>query len=190
MKLIVGLGNPEARYADTRHNAGWRVVEELAARAGAGPWKAKFDAALAEGLWRGEKVVLARPLTFMNNSGLAARSLADFWKLSLDDLLVVLDDMAIDVGWIRLRREGSAGGHNGLASVIAHLGDDRFARLRVGIGPAPPAEQHVDFVLSTFTKAEQPLIEEAIRRAADAAECWMTEGPDVAMTRFNRGKDD
>ena len=190
MKLIAGLGNPGPRYADTRHNVGWRVAEELAARAGAGPWKGKFDAALAEVAWHGEKVVIARPLTFMNNSGLAVRQLLDCWKLSLVDLLVVLDDMAIDAGRIRLRPDGSAGGHNGLASVIVHLGHDRFARLRVGIGPAPPVDQHVEFVLSTFSKEEQPLVEQAIRRAADAAECWVTEGLEAAMNRFNRGKDD
>jgi PTH1 family peptidyl-tRNA hydrolase len=190
MKLIVGLGNPGPRYADTRHNVGWRVVEELAARAGAGPWREKFDAAVIETLWHGQKVVLVRPLTFMNNSGLAVRQLMDFWKASIEDLLVILDDMALDVGRIRLRREGSDGGHNGLASVIVHVGDQRVARLRVGIGPAPPLDQHVDFVLSTFTKEERPVIEKAIRRAADAAECWTTEGPETAMNRYNPSTED
>jgi PTH1 family peptidyl-tRNA hydrolase len=190
MKLIVGLGNPGPRYADTRHNVGWRVAEELAGRLQAGPWKEKFSAAVTEAIFGGQKVAIARPLTFMNLSGAAVRQLTDFWKLTLEDLLVVLDDMAIESGRIRLRPDGSDGGHNGLASVIAHLGDERFARLRVGIGPAPPADQHVDFVLSTFTSEEQPIIEEAIRRAADAAQCWITEGPQAAMNRFNRGKEE
>jgi PTH1 family peptidyl-tRNA hydrolase len=190
MKLIVGLGNPGPRYADTRHNVGWRVAEELSARAGAGPWREKFDAAVTETLWHGQKVVLARPLTFMNNSGLAVRQLMDFFKAPLEDLLAVLDDMALDVGRIRLRREGSDGGHNGLASVIVHVGDQRFARLRVGIGPAPPPAEHVDFVLSPFTNEEQPIIEKAIGRAADAAECWITQGPEAAMNQYNPGTED
>ena len=187
MKLIVGLGNPGPRYADTRHNVGWRVAEELAARTAAGPWKEKLEAAVSEGVWHGRKLVLARPLTFMNESGRAVRRLADFWKLEPEDLLVVLDDLAIDLGRIRLRTEGSDGGHNGLASVIAHLGYGQFARLRVGIGPAPPPEQHVDFVLAPFAKVERPEIARAIGRAADAAECWMRDGPQEAMNRFNRG---
>ncbi|MBE3070788.1 MAG: aminoacyl-tRNA hydrolase, partial [Planctomycetes bacterium] len=146
MRLIVGLGNPGPRYADTRHNMGWCVAEALAARAAAGPWKEKFDAAVSEGPWHGTKVVLARPLTFMNHSGLAVRQMLEFWRLEAADLLVIVDDMAIDLGRIRLRTDGSDGGHNGLASVIAHLGHDRFARLKVGIGPAPPPAEHVEFV--------------------------------------------
>lgn len=187
MRLIVGLGNPGPRYADTRHNMGWRVAEALAARAATGPWKEKFDAAVSEGPWHGTKVVLARPLTFMNHSGLAVRQMLEFWRLEASDLLVIVDDMAIDLGRIRLRTEGSDGGHNGLASVIAHLGHDRFARLRVGIGPPPPPEEHVEFVLAPFAKGERPAVAEAVERAADAAECWMTQGPEEAMNRFNRG---
>lgn len=187
MKLIVGLGNPGPRYADTRHNVGWRAAEQVATQAGAGPWKERFEAAVAETRWHGEKIILARPLTFMNDSGRSVRRLINFWKLEARDLLVVLDCLAIEVGRIRLRVDGSDGGHNGLASVIAHLGHEDFARLRVGIGPPPPVEEHADFVLSPFAQDEQPVIEEAITRAAQAAECWITEGPEEAMNRFNRG---
>jgi PTH1 family peptidyl-tRNA hydrolase len=190
MKLIVGLGNPGERYADTRHNAGWRVAEILASRAGAGAWREKFDAALAEARCGGEKVVLARPLTFMNLSGRAVRQLMDFWQMDPGDLLVVSDDLALDVGRIRLRAAGAAGGHNGLQSIIAHMGHDGFARLRVGIGPAPPVEEHADFVLSAFAAHERPIVAEAMERAAAAAECWITRGLAEAMNRFNRPKDE
>jgi PTH1 family peptidyl-tRNA hydrolase len=186
MKLIVGLGNPGPRYSGTRHNVGWRVVEDLAAALGAGSWREKFDAFVAEAPCGGQKVALARPLTFMNLSGLAVRQAMDFWKLDLADLLVVLDDMALEAGRIRLRTEGSAGGHNGLASVIAHVGTDGFSRLRVGIGPAPRVDEHVDFVLSAFTKSERPAVDDAIDRAVAAARCWVTDGPEAAMNRFNR----
>jgi len=187
MRLIVGLGNPGRRYAATRHNVGWRVVRELARRAGADVWKDKFEAAVAEVRRHGHKIVLVRPTTFMNESGRSVRQLMDFWKADAGELLVVLDDMAIEVGRIRLRREGSDGGHKGLKSVIAHVGHERFARLRVGIGPAPPPDEQVDFVLSPFLHEEQAAIEEAIARAADSAECWIVHGLDEAMNRFNRG---
>jgi len=190
MKLIVGLGNPGSRYAATRHNMGWRVAQVLAARAGADSWREKLEAAVAEALWHDQKVVLARPLTFMNLSGLAVRQLVDFWKVETKDLLVVSDDLALEAGRIRLRPGGSDGGHNGLESVIAHLGTETFGRLRVGIGPAPATEEHAEFVLSEFTAAERPIVAEAIERAADAAECWITHGLQEAMNRFNRPKDE
>ncbi|HUS44478.1 MAG TPA: aminoacyl-tRNA hydrolase [Phycisphaerae bacterium] len=194
MKLIVGLGNPEVRYAETRHNIGWRIADELADRVGAGPWKQKFDAEVADpdksGLDR-RKVVLARPLTYMNRSGVAVRQLVDFWKVENEDLLVLVDDLNLELGRIRIRGSGSDGGHNGLASVIEHLGHEAFSRLRVGVGPAPAAEQpamagkHAEFVLSPFTQEERPAVAEAVARAADAVECWITEGLEAAMNRFN-----
>jgi PTH1 family peptidyl-tRNA hydrolase len=189
MKLIVGLGNPGPRYAATRHNAGWRVLEALAARAGTSAWREKFETLLAEARRGSEKVVLARPLTFMNLSGQAVRELVDFWKVEQPDLLVVVDDFALDLGRIRLRPEGSAGGHNGLLSIVAHLGHEQFARLRVGIGPMPKGVDQAAFVLSEFTASERPLIEEAVGHAADAAECWINNGLQEAMNRFNRPKD-
>jgi len=189
VKLIVGLGNPGREYADTRHNVGWRVAEMLAGRAGLGTWREKFEALLAEGRLAGDKVVLARPVTYMNESGRSVRQMMDFWKLGPEHLLVLLDDMALDVGRTRLRAEGSAGGHKGLDSIIRHLGHERFARLRVGIGPAPPVEQHTDFVLSRFVGEERPRIADAVGRAADAAETWIREGAEAAMNRFNQAVD-
>jgi PTH1 family peptidyl-tRNA hydrolase len=190
MKLIVGLGNPEPRYATTRHNAGWRVAEALAARAAASAWREKFAALLAEARWGTERVVLARPLTYMNLSGQAVRELVDFWKVEQEDLLVVVDDFALDLGRIRLRAEGSAGGHNGLESIIAHLGREQFARIRVGLGPMPKGVDQAAYVLSEFPASERPVLEEVIDRAADAAECWILMGLQEAMSRFNRPKDD
>ena len=190
MKLIVGLGNPEPRYATTRHNAGWRVAEALAARAAASAWREKFAALLAEARWGTERVVLARPLTYMNLSGQAVRELVDFWKVEQEDLLVVVDDFALDLGRIRIRAEGSAGGHNGLESIVAHLGREQFARIRVGIGPVPKGVDQAAYVLSEFPASERRTIEESIDRAADAAECWILMGLQEAMSRFNRPKDD
>lgn len=186
MKLIVGLGNPGRRYSDTRHNMGWRVAEELARRAGLDAWKEKFDAMVAEYRAGDEPVALARPLVYMNRSGRSVRQAMDFWKLDPRDLLVVADDLNLLLGCLRLRTQGSAGGHNGLASIVACLGHESFPRLRVGIGPAPAQEFHQDFVLSPLGAEEQALGREMIARAADAAECWIAEGIDEAMNRFNR----
>jgi len=187
MKLIVGLGNPGKRYAGTRHNVGWMVAERFAARARLAAWRKKFEAHLAEGRLGSEKIVVARPVTFMNESGRAVRPMLDFWKLSAaDDLLVVVDDMALDVGRIRLRGGGSDGGHNGLASMTQHVGGGDYARLRVGIGPAPSKEEHVAFVLSPFAKAEREALDAAVDRAAEAAETWVARGLEAAMNRFNR----
>jgi len=183
---MVGLGNPGWEYADTRHNVGWRVAEVLAGRAGLQAWREKFEALLAEGRLAGRKIVLARPVTYMNESGRAVRPMMDFWKLAPGHLLVVVDDLALDLGRIRLRPAGSAGGHQGLESIVRHLGHERFARLRVGIGPAPPAEQHADFVLSRFASEERPKVADAVDRAADAAETWIRRGPEAAMNRFNQ----
>jgi PTH1 family peptidyl-tRNA hydrolase len=185
MKLIVGLGNPGPKYAGTRHNVGWRVAEALAQRAGLTAWREKFEAHLAEGRLAGTKVVLARPVTYMNESGRSVRPMVDFWKLGPADLLVVLDDMALDVGRIRLRASGSAGSHNGLESIIRHLGHERFARLRVGIGAPPSPEAGADYVLSRFAEDERPAIADAVARAAAAAETWIRSGPEAAMNQFN-----
>lgn len=186
MKLIVGLGNPGAKYANTRHNVGWRIAEELARRVGAVAWREKFNGRVAEARVAGERLGVLEPLGFMNCSGVSVRQAMDFWKVEPADLLVVLDDMNLEVGRLRLRPNGSDGGHNGLASVIEHLGHDAFARLRAGTGPAPPIEQHVDFVLSPFAAEERSAVDRMVAQAADAAECWLREGLEEAMNRFNR----
>lgn len=186
MRLIAGLGNPGRRYADTRHNLGWRVAEELARRWGAETWRRKLGAFVAEARTADTRVALLRPRRYMNRSGSSVRKAMDFWKLGAQGLLVIVDDLDLDLGRLRLRPGGSAGGHNGLASIVEHLGHEEFPRLRLGIGPAPEPEEQVSFVLSPFAAEERPEVERMVGRAADAAECWVAHGVDEAMNRYNR----
>ncbi len=187
MKLIVGLGNPGPEYAETRHNAGWRVAARLAERAGVGRWREKFSAFCAETRVEEEKVVLMRPVTYMNRSGRSVRSALDFWKMEIENLLVIVDDMHLDLGRLRIRPDGSAGGHNGLASVAEAVGREDYPRLRLGIGPAPAPEEHVSFVLGPFRPEERGEADAMIERAADAAQCWIRDGLEEAMNRYNQG---
>ncbi|HOA72710.1 MAG TPA: aminoacyl-tRNA hydrolase, partial [Phycisphaerae bacterium] len=185
MKLVVGLGNPGSKYEKTRHNVGFLVVEELARRWGYGKARRQFSGLLADGCIRQERVLLLEPQTYMNLSGTSVREATSFLKIATADLLVILDDLALPVGRLRIRQKGSAGGHNGLASVIQQLGTDEFCRLRIGIGQVG-GDRMVSHVLGTFNAEEGPVISRAVRTAADAVECWVTEGPDLAMTKFNR----
>lgn len=185
MKLIVGLGNPGRAYAHTRHNVGFDVVDLLAERMGAAfrrSWR--FPAELAEGDLAGERVVLVKPRTFMNRSGEAVGPLMRKKGLQPSDVVVVVDDVDLPVGRLRLRKAGSAGGHNGLKSVIARLGTDAFPRVRVGIG-RDRAGDTVEHVLGRFAPEEQPVIQEAIQRAADAVAASLRDGWDRAMNVFN-----
>lgn len=191
MKLVVGLGNPGRDYQGTRHNVGFDVLACLAARLGVGKPKSRFQSELAEGVLDGERIVLLSPLTYMNLSGSAVRQAVDFYKVDLNDLsalIVVCDDLALDVGKIRLRAKGSAGGQKGLADVIRCLGSDQFARLRIGIGSPPASQSSADYVLRRFHKKELPEIELAVVTAADAVETWVREGVQVAMNRYNAGQ--
>jgi len=185
MKLVVGLGNPGTKYEKTRHNVGYRVLDELARRWQIGPMRRQFDALAAAGRIGQHKVLLLKPMTYMNRSGQAVREAVTFYKVELSDLLVVLDDMALPLGRVRLRPQGSAGGHNGLTDVIAQLGSESFARLRIGIEQVA-GEQMVSHVLSPFLPEEEEIVGGAIVRAADAVECWLAGGIDEAMNRFNR----
>ncbi len=185
MKLIVGLGNPGRAYAHTRHNVGFDVVDELARRMGIGfrrSWR--FPADLAEGELSGERAVLAKPRTFMNRSGEAAGPLMRKKGLQPAEVVVVVDDVDLPVGRLRLRAAGSAGGHNGLKSLIAHMGSDRFPRVRVGIG-RDPAGETTGHVLGRFAPEEQLAMREAIARAADAVAAALRDGWDRAMNEFN-----
>lgn len=185
-KLIVGLGNPGPRYRDTRHNVGYAVVSRLAERHGI---KARTQGAALVGVGTiaDEPVVLAQPTTFMNESGRAVAQLHRRYPgVALDDLLVVLDDMDLPLGTIRLRPKGGAGGHRGLASVIAALGTEAFPRLRIGVGRPPPGIDPIDYVLDRFRPEEREAVEAAIERAADAVEYWIQFGIHEAMNRFNR----
>jgi PTH1 family peptidyl-tRNA hydrolase len=182
MKAIVGLGNPGGEYAGTRHNIGFDVVDEVARRWNARlrPWKSVADVAVIVG--RG--VVLVEPQTYMNASGEAVARVAAFHKLELPDVLVVVDEVALPLGRLRVRRSGSAGGHNGLKSIIQHLGHE-FPRLRIGVGRGDPKWDLADHVLSRFARDEREVVAEVISRAADAVELFVEQGVEPVMNRFN-----
>ena len=185
MKLIVGLGNPGKKYDQTRHNVGFEVLNRLAKRFGDGAAKDKFDGRTMEATIAGERVLLLWPHTFMNRSGESVGAAVEFYKLEPAELLVVCDDFNLPLGRLRFRRDGSAGGQNGLADVIRRLGTEEFSRLRLGIGPVPEKWDAVDFVLARFAAAELDSIDESIARAADGVECWVSEGIEAGMNRFN-----
>jgi PTH1 family peptidyl-tRNA hydrolase len=184
VKLVVGLGNPGREYARTRHNVGFEVLENLAARHAA-TWSKKPDAEIAR--W-GQDAVLVKPQTFMNLSGSAVRRWQHFYKVALEDVLVVVDDVNLEAGRLRIRRSGSAGGHNGLKSIVAELGTDQFARLRVGVGGGE-RKSLSSHVLGRFTPDEEATIEAAIARSVEAIEVFVEVGIVAAMDRYNR-KDD
>ncbi len=184
MKLIVGLGNPGAEYAGTRHNVGFEVIAELAKRHSIAVAKRDFKAVFGDGTIAGERVLLARPMTFMNLSGEAVAAILRFYKIEVEDILVILDDVALPVGQLRLRYKGSAGGQNGLKNVIQHLGTGEIARIRIGVGGAQPGGL-VGHVLSKFRKEEQEIIQIAYQVAADAVEYALKEGFENAMNRYN-----
>jgi PTH1 family peptidyl-tRNA hydrolase len=185
MKLIVGLGNVGRKYDQTRHNVGFEVVNLVAERYGDGAAKEKFDGRVMEATIVGERVLLLWPHTFMNCSGESVGPAIEFYKLELADLLVVCDDFNLPLGKLRFRRDGTAGGQNGLADVIRRLGTEGFSRLRLGIGPVPEHWDAVDFVLGRFNASERELIDESIARAADGVECWVSEGIEAGMNRYN-----
>lgn len=183
--LIVGLGNPGKDYEDTRHNVGFRVLDELARRYGLAFGKTERKAQVASGTLKNKKVILAKPQTYMNLSGEAVRSLVDFYKVEVPNILIVADDLDIPLGTVRLRQSGSAGGQNGIKSVIQHLGTQDFNRLRFGIGRPPGKMQAKDHVLSAFKGDDAILASQVIDRASDAVETWLTDGIELAMTRHN-----
>jgi peptidyl-tRNA hydrolase, PTH1 family len=186
MKAIVGLGNPGGKYAGTRHNVGFAVVDEIARRAGVQFESAPADALIAR--WRrpDESVLLVKPLTFMNNSGQAIGELTRYFKIDVGGLLVIVDEVQLPLGRIRARARGSAGGHNGLKSAIAHLGD-QFARLRLGVGRGEQRRNLADHVLARFDTDEAADVERMIARAADAAETFITSGIEAMMNGYNGG---
>ncbi|MCZ2111447.1 MAG: aminoacyl-tRNA hydrolase [Dehalococcoidia bacterium] len=186
MKLVVGLGNPGVRYRRTRHNVGFMVIDALADR-----WRitvsgARHEAELGTGEIRGERVVLAKPRTFMNLSGEAVAKLRRLYHLEPAEILAVYDDLDLPLGKVRLRSAGGAGGHNGVVSLISVLGKG-FPRLRIGIGRPPGGADPVGFVLEAFAANESAVIADAIARAADAVESWIAEGLEATMNRVNRG---
>jgi len=184
LKLIAGLGNPGPKYRGTRHNVGFEVIDRLAARA-----SIAFESAPAEALmarWRSSDTLLVKPLTFMNHSGQAIGELLRYFKVDVADLLVVVDEVQLPLGKLRARARGSAGGHNGLKSVIAHLGDE-FARLRLGVGRGEERRDLADHVLSRFDADEMAEVERMIARAADASDTFITSGIAAVMNQYNGG---
>ena len=188
MRIVIGLGNPGREYAKTRHNIGYTVVDELARRHGALGWKKRFRSELGEIVLGSEKVVLVKPQTYMNLSGHAAREVVTWYHAPLDAVLVVSDDLDQDFGALRLRAQGSAGGHNGLASIFEQLGTNRIARLKIGIGRGPSTS--VAHVLSRFSPEHERQLPELVGRAADAVELWVREGIVTAMNQANRRPDE
>lgn len=188
LRAIVGLGNPGSEYLETRHNAGFRLADHLAARWRLGPFRRVERAKETQGTWDGHPVRVLKPQTYMNRSGAALaplRALPEFDPAS--DLLVLVDDVAIPLGTFRLRGAGSAGGHNGLKSIEGALQRQDYARLRIGVGPLPPdAGDLSDYVLSPFTHEESRQIDELLDPMADAVETWVAEGIERAMSRHNR----
>lgn len=185
MRWIVGLGNPGAEYESTRHNAGFFVVDELARRWNAGSFQSKCKALIAEARVQGERVALIKPMTYMNLSGESVRAYMDYFKASLDDMIVAYDDLDTEVGRIRLRYQGSAGGHNGIKSIIQHTGTQTFNRVRMGISRPRPGMAVVDHVLSPFAKAEVPEVKRMVEEAADAVEYSLTHTFEQTMAKFN-----
>jgi len=185
MKLIVGLGNPGREYELTRHNIGFMAIDELAKRWNISLNEQKFKGVFGAGFVNGEKVILLKPLTYMNLSGESIRPLMDYYKIDVEDFVVMYDDLDIPVGKLRLRMKGSAGGHNGVKSTISHLGTQEFQRIRMGIDRPKNGMKVVDYVLGRFTSEEIPDVNHSIEKAADACEEWLNKPFLQIMNTFN-----
>lgn len=188
MKIIVGLGNPGNEYAKTRHNVGFMLIDALADNLNITLWKDKFNAQIAEGRIGTEKILLVKPQTYMNNSGEAVGPLMRWYKLEPEDIIVAHDDMDIPAGTVRIRKKGSSGGHNGIKSLIAHLGSENFARIRLGIGRPLPGWSVVKHVLAPFPAEDKIEVDKAIDYLIPAVKCIITDGLDIAMNKYNPKK--
>jgi len=202
MRLVVGLGNPGGEFVGTRHNIGWEVVDELARRNG---WigqaddfnrmaRANFDGLTMDGMVAlpgggSEKVLLLKPTTYMNLSGRAVQAAMAFYRLSPLDIMVVLDDLALPCGKLRIRKDGSSGGHNGLKDIERMLATDAYPRLRIGIDAPPPRIPGRDYVLGRFSELQRPVVNQAVKRAVQAIEMWIGQGVETAMNRYNADPD-
>jgi len=187
MYIIVGLGNPGRDYTNTRHNIGFDVIDTLADVAGISVIEKKHKAIIGKGVLDGQKVILVKPQTYMNLSGESVRDIIDYYKVDEEqELIVVSDDTSLDVGSIRVRKKGSAGGHNGLKNIIAHLGHDTFMRVKMGVGEKPKGYDLADYVLGHFSSGERKLMDEAAKTAVEAIRMMMAGDVDKAMNQFNR----
>lgn len=184
--LVVGLGNPEKKYTLTRHNSGFLCVDELAERHGFKINKLKFKSVYADTVIAGHRVIVLKPQTYMNNSGEAVKEAASFYKIPPEKIIIIFDDISLDVGLLRIKRKGSDGGHNGIKSIISHLGSSDFPRIKLGIGKKPhPDYDLADWVLSEFKKDEAKPLKQAIDNACDALEIILDGNIDEAMNKFN-----
>ncbi len=188
MYIIAGLGNPTKEYEKTRHNAGFDAIDVLAEKHGIQITERKHKAFCGTGFIGGERVLLAKPQTFMNASGESLREAADFYKIRPEQVIVIYDDISLRVGQLRIRTKGSAGGHNGIKSIIAHLGSQDFLRIKIGVGAKPDRMDLADYVLSRFSQTDRQMMEDAFQDAADAVEFMLADGADAAMNRYNRKK--
>ena len=187
MYLIVGLGNPGMKYDATKHNMGFKVIDELVETYGIPSSGTSLKGMYGKGMIGGEKVILIKPMTYMNNSGECVRAFVDYYKVDPEEeVIIIYDDITLEPGSIRVRKKGSAGGHNGIKSIIAHLGTEKFKRIRVGVGEKPKHWDLADFVLSPFKPEEKDAVREGIEKAAKAVEVILTDGADAAMNRYNK----
>ena len=187
MYIIAGLGNPTLQYEGTRHNVGFDVIDSLADKYNISVDARKSRAFIGKGMIEGQKVILVKPQTYMNLSGESIRGLVDYYKIDVEhELLVIYDDISLDVGQLRIRKKGSAGGHNGIKNIIANLGTQNFPRIKVGVGEKPKKYDLADYVLSHFSKAERELMEEGYQKAVKAVEMLLDGEMEAAMNEYNR----
>lgn len=186
MKLIVGLGNPGMQYAATRHNIGFEVLDSIAETYNISVIKNKYKALIGDGIIAGEKVILMKPQTYMNLSGEAVKACMDFHKISSEDLIVIYDDISLEIGQLRIRKSGSAGGHNGIKNIIAQIGTEEFPRIRFGVGEKPAGWDLANYVLGRFPEEEMKIVGPRIMDAVKATETMLKSGIDKAMNNYNK----
>lgn len=186
MYVIVGLGNPTREYTATRHNIGFDAVTRIADDYNIALNIKKHRAICGKGYIEGQKVILAQPQTYMNLSGESVRELMDYYKITTEELIVIYDDISLDVGQLRIRAKGSAGGHNGMKNIIAHLGTQEFPRIKIGVGDKPKGWDLADYVLGRFPNEEQEMVREVLKKASDATKIIVSDGIDAAMNQYNK----
>lgn len=190
MYLIAGLGNPSRTYEGTRHNIGFTMIDAIGNKFGIDVTTKKHKALVGRGMIDGMRVILAKPQTYMNLSGESIREITDFYKIEPENIIIIYDDISFDVGQLRIRKKGSAGGHNGVKNIIAHLGTQEFPRIKVGIGNKPEGWDLADYVLSKYTKAEQEALEEASEGVIGAVKLMLADDIEAAMNKYNAKKRD
>lgn len=187
MYIIVGLGNPTKEYENTRHNIGFDTIDAIAEKYDISVLEKKHKALIGKGFIDGKKVILAKPLTYMNLSGESIRELVDYYKIEeTEELIVIFDDISLEVGQLRIRKKGSAGGHNGVKNIIKQLGHDTFMRIKMGVGEKPKGYELADYVLGHFSEMERKIMDDSVRKAVDAVKMMMFEGADAAMNVYNK----